>query len=744
MRATLFLLCCMGLTATGMTQDHSTQVRKPLPPKEVIAELPADGGPSFNRLVFSQSPYLLQHARNPVDWWPWGDEAFAAAKEQRKPVFLSIGYSTCHWCHVMEHESFEDPAVAALMNEAFICIKVDREERPDVDHVYMTVTQAMTGRGGWPMTVILTPDREAFYSGTYFPKDQLGQRPGMMQLVPALRKAWDENHDQVVAEAGKITEYLRKLSSAQPGAALDGKTLDLAEQQLGGRFDSERGGFSQAPKFPIPHHLRFLLRRHARNKDPQALAMVTKTLREMRLGGVWDHVGFGFHRYSTDRNWLVPHFEKMLYDQALLAMAYTEAWQVAGDPLLRQTAEEILTYVLRDMTDPEGGFYSAEDADSEGEEGLFYLWTVDELTDVLGTEDGELAAKVWNASNPGNFRDEATGRVGANNIPHLARPLSELAVDMEMEFDVLAQRMASIRERLFLAREERIHPLKDDKVLTDWNGLMIAAMATAGRAMQDPTYTGAAVRAAEFAWNELRDRQSGRLFKRWRAGQAGLDGMLEDYAFMGWGLLELFETTQDARWLAWSRELTDLAMQHFRAEGGGFHLSPDDGEALIVRAKEVYDGAIPSGNSVMALNLARLARLTGHAPYEEQAQGVLKAFSGQVGSNAAAHSQLMCALDFLEGPSQEIVIAGDPEASDTQAMLTALGTSFFPSAVVILRPIDNAKQIIGLAPYTADQEALDGQATAYVCREFSCQAPVVTVEAMLKNIAHSSLSDETE
>ena len=718
----------------GMTQDHSKSVREPLPSAEAIAGLPPDGGPLFNRLIFSQSPYLLQHARNPVDWWPWGDEAFAAAKEQGKPVFLSIGYSTCHWCLVMEHESFEDEEVAALMNEAFICIKVDREERPDVDHVYMTVTQAMTGRGGWPMTVILTPEREAFYAGTYFPKGQLGQRPGMMQLVPALRKAWDENHEQVIAEAGKITEFLKHHSAARPGSALGAETLDLAEQQLSSRFDEQRGGFSEAPKFPIPHNLRFLLRRHARTKNPKTLQQVTKTLREMRLGGIWDHVGFGFHRYSTDSDWLVPHFEKMLYDQALLAMAYTEAWQVSQEPLLQQTAEEILAYVMRDMTDPLGGFYSAEDADSEGEEGLFYLWTVDELQEILGEEDGSLAAKVWNASNPGNFREEASRKVGTNNIPHLSKPLVELAAQFEMEPEVLTGRMEKIRERLFEARKERIHPLKDDKVLSDWNGLMIAAFSMAGRAMQEQSYVDTAVRAAEFAWSELRDQETGRLYKRWRAGQAGLDGMLEDYAFLAWGLLELFETTQDPRWLARSRELVDLTIQHFQAEGGGFHLSPDDGEALIVRAKEVYDGAIPSGNSVMAWNLVRLARLTVHTPYEEQAVEILKAFSGQVGSNASAHTQLMCALDFLEGPSQEIVVVGDPEAADTQAMLKSLGTSFFPHAVVIQVPSQGSAEIAALAPYTAEQKSIDGQATAYVCQDFTCQAPVVSVEAMLANI----------
>lgn len=725
------------LVTPGIAQDHPEPVRKPLPSAAVIAELPADGGEEFNRLVFSQSPYLLQHARNPVDWWPWGDEAFAAAAEQGKPVFLSIGYSTCHWCHVMEHESFEDAGIAALMNDAFINIKVDREERPDVDHVYMTVTQAMTGRGGWPMTVILTPDKKPFFAGTYFPKDQLGQRPGMRQLVPSLDKAWKEKREDVLSEAGRITEYLGQVSKGKPGEELGAEELLAGEQQLSARYDPQLGGFSQAPKFPIPHNLRFLLRRHARTGSAQALEQVTTTLRQMRLGGVWDHVGFGFHRYSTDRRWLVPHFEKMLYDQALLAMAYTEGWQVTGDPLFRQTVEEIFAYVLRDMTDPGGGFYSAEDADSEGEEGLFYIWTRDELIDALGEEDGALAAQVWNAADGGNFRDEASGTQSRSNILHLAGTLDEVAVKVELEPAALAARLGDARQRLFDLREGRIHPLKDDKVLTDWNGLMIAAMAKAGRALQEPRYTQAAVRAASFARQSLRDPQTGRLFKRWRQGEAGLDGLLEDYAFLTWGLIELFEATQDPQWLAWASELADLTAEHFAADGGGFYLSPHDGEQLIVRAQEAYDGAIPSGNSVMALNLVRLARLTGNTDYEAQAHRVLRAFSGQVGSNLAAHTQLLMALDFLVGPSNEVVVTGDPEDPRTQAFLDALSARFLPSVVTLLRPPGEAGALVKLAPYTAEYgQGGDGPA-AYVCSEFTCKAPVQTPEAMLDNLALS-------
>ncbi|MFT7677564.1 MAG: hypothetical protein ACI8QC_001542, partial [Planctomycetota bacterium] len=488
---------------------------------------------------------------------------------------------------------------------------------------------------------------------------------------------------------------------------------------------------------PVPHNLRFLLRRHAVTGDAAVLKRVKTTLRKMRLGGMWDQVGFGFHRYSTDRTWLVPHFEKMLYDQALLAMAYTEAWLVTDEPLFRQTVEEIFTYVLRDMTDPGGGFYSAEDADSEGEEGLFYLWTRAQLIEILGEEDGVLASRVWNVKEGGNFRDEVTGQNTDRNIPHLIKTLPKLAQDLDMDPEVLATRIEDIRGRLFAVRESRIHPLKDDKVLTDWNGLCIAAMALAGRSMEEPRYTEAAVKAAEFAYDNLRDPKTGRLYKRWRLGKAGLNGMLEDYAFMGWGLIELYQSTQDPRWLAWAKELSDLAITHFGDEPGGFFLSPDDGEALIVRAKEIYDGALPSGNSVMALNLARLARLTGETAYEERANGVLSAFAGQVAQNASAHAQLMCALDFLTGATNEIVIAGDPKAEDTRALLQALETRFLPNSVVVLRPNENNAAVLKLVPYALEQVPTNDRATAYVCREFACKAPVNGVDAMLDNLAEA-------
>ncbi len=698
-------------------------MRHPLPAAAVIAALPADGGAEFNRLVFEQSPYLLQHARNPVDWFPWGDEAFARARHENKPVFLSVGYSTCHWCHVMEHESFEDDEVAALLNEHFVAIKVDREERPDIDQVYMTVTQAMTGRGGWPMTVIMTPDARPFFAGTYFPKTGRGGRRGMMELLPLVAEAWRDQGDELAKTADDVVEHLERVTGGTPGGALDEKTLDLAFTQLAERYDSDRGGFLPAPKFPRPHTLRFLLRHARRTGDARALEMVTNTLRAMRRGGIWDHVGLGFHRYSTDAEWLVPHFEKMLYDQALLAMTYVEAWQATGDDAFRRTAEEVFDYVLRDMTSPEGGFYSAEDADSEGEEGLFYLWTLDELEEVLGEEDARFASEVWNATEEGNFLEESTRAKTGRNILHLDADLDQIAAARELELGDLVERLEGIRERLFAAREERIHPLKDDKVLTDWNGLMIAALAMAGRAFDEPRFAEAARRSGDFLLSELRD-SDGRLQKRYRNGDAALTGMLEDYAFTVWGLLELYETGFDLRYLRAAIELNEVMLARFwDAKSGGLHLAPDDGELLIVRSKEIYDGAIPSGNSVAASNCLRIARLTGETSLEDRAEKIFRAFSLAVGQTPQGYTQLLLALEFAVGPSFEIVVAGDPEAEDTRAMLRAIAREFVPNKVVLLRPAGDPGELSEISEYAALMDWRNGKATAYVCREFTCRAP---------------------
>jgi len=718
--------------ANGSEPGHG---RKPIPSPEELKALPKDGGAEYNRLVFEKSPYLLQHAGNPVDWYPWGKEAFEKAKRENKPVFLSIGYTTCHWCHVMERESFEDDEVGALLNKYFVCVKVDREERPDVDHLYMTVTQAMTGGGGWPMTVALTPDKKPFFAGTYYPKHSRPGRPGMMELIPRLAEAWNRDRDKILEHADNVTEALARLAGGAPGDKMGAETLDTAYRQLAERFDSEHGGFGREPKFPTAHNLSFLLRYWKRTGKAKALEMVEKTLLEIRLGGVYDHVGLGVHRYSTDREWLLPHFEKMLYDQALLAIANIEAHQATGKETYARTAREIFTYVLRDMTSPEGGFYSAEDADSEGEEGRFYVWRPEEIREILGKEEGGLFTHVHNIVEGGNFRDQAAGKMTGDSIPHLKLELSEMAKQLHAEESTLRSRLDGARQKLFAAREKRIHPQKDDKILTDWNGLMIAALAKGAQALNAPEYGKAAQRAAEFVLGKLRG-DGGRLLKRYRGGEAGLPALIEDYAFMVWGLLELYEATFDVRYLQEGIALNDAMLEHFwDEEEGGFFMSADDAEELLVRSKEVYDGAIPSGNSVAALNLIRLSRVTGKAAYEERAAGIMKAFSGTVAGQASAHTQLMVALDFLIGPSYEVVVAGETGAEDTTKMLAALRRPFVPNKVVLFRPAGvETPPISGIAPYTKAQTRRDGAATVYVCRDFTCQAPTTDVRTVLRSL----------
>jgi uncharacterized protein YyaL (SSP411 family) len=677
-----------------------------------------------NRLRFEKSPYLLQHADNPVDWYPWGEETFEAARREDRPVFLSIGYSTCHWCHVMEHESFEDPAVAALMNETFVSVKVDREERPDVDGVYMEVCQLLTGSGGWPLTVIMTPDGEPFFAGTYFPRESVPGRIGMLDLVPRVRELWNTQREKLLGDAGKITAAMSRGHRRSGGPELGGSTLQLAFQQLTARYDAARGGFSSAPKFPTPHNLLFLLRHWKRTGDAAALEMVEKTLTEMRRGGIFDHVGFGFHRYSTDPEWLVPHFEKMLYDQAMLALAYTEAFQATGKAEYRSTAEEIFSYVLRDMTSPEGGFYSAEDADSEGVEGKFYLWTTEEMRRELGEEDAALAVRLFRAEEGGNFLEEATGHRTGGNILHLGGPVGEHA-----------GRLEAIRERLFRSREGRVHPLKDDKILTDWNGLMIAAMARGGSVLGDDGLVEAARKSAGFVLDRMRGKD-GRLLHRFRQGDAAIDGHLDDYAFFTWGLLELYEATFETRYLESALELNRIQADLFwDEEGGGFFFTADDAERLLVRRKEIYDGAVPSGNSVSCLNLLRLARITGDGELEKRASAILKTFSGEVGAGPSAFTFLMTALDFARGPAYEVVIAGDPGSPDVREMLQALRTSFVPNKVVLFRGGDeDGSGLSGIAPFTRNQRPLDGRATAYVCIRYSCKRPTTSIEEMLQSL----------
>jgi len=686
-----------------------------------------------NHLIDETSPYLRQHAHNPVEWYPWGPEAFERAQRENKPIFLSIGYSTCHWCHVMAHESFEHPEVARLMNEAFVSIKVDREERPDIDNVYMSACQVMTGSGGWPLSIIITPDKKPFFAATYIPREGRFGLIGMMELIPHIRELWATRRGEALSLSNEIATVLQQTSQDTPGEELNAATLELTYEQLAKRFDGQHAGFSSAPKFPTPHNLLFLLRYWKRGGNKAALDMVEKTLQAMRRGGIYDHVGFGFHRYSTDSQWLVPHFEKMLYDQAMLAMAYIEAYQATGKEDYGNTAREIFTYVLRDMTAPEGGFCSAEDADSEGEEGKFYLWTQEEVRQALGNEEADFGIKVFNIEKDGNFTEQAAGRRNGVNILNLRKTLGELASDLNLPKHDLQKHLEVIRQKLFAYREKRVHPMKDDKILTDWNGLMIAALAKGAQAFDEPEYAEAACRAADFILGNMR-KPDGRLLHRYRDGRAGLEANLDDYAFLVWGLIELYEAIFGARHLEVALELTSDMVRHFWDEdGGGFYLTPDDGESLFVRKKEIYDGAIPSGNSVAMLNLLRLGRMTATSDLEEKAARIGSAFSGSVKQSPSAHTQLMVALDFGVGPCYEVVIAGKAQAEDTKAMAKALRTRFLPNKVVLLNPGEReSPEIAKLAEFTKSQLSIDGRATAYVCMNYNCKLPTTDINKMLE------------
>ncbi|MBU1274227.1 MAG: thioredoxin domain-containing protein [Proteobacteria bacterium] len=671
-----------------------------------------------NRLAQEKSPYLLQHAHNPVAWQPWDQQALDLAKAQDKPIFLSIGYATCHWCHVMAHESFEDPEVAGILNREFVPIKVDREERPDLDGVYMAVCQTLTGRGGWPLSVWLTPDGKPFYAGTYFPKNTRQGMPGFIPVLLELARRWKSTERvKMLAASEEIIKALGATTQGQAGE-LGLKTLQGAYDGLAQIYDPQHGGFGQAPKFPSPHHLTFLLRWHLRAPDDVALAMVEKTLQEMWRGGMFDQVGGGFHRYSVDTRWLVPHFEKMLYDQAMLTMAYVEAHQLTGKPEYAQTAHEILAYVLRDMTSPEGGFYSAEDADSEGEEGMFYVWTPAQVHEALGPELGGRFCRIYNISPQGNFEHGLS-------IAHLTRGWDELAHAEGLAPEALQSEMATARERLFAARESREHPLKDDKIITSWNGLMIAALAQASTALGEDAYLEAAAQAAAFVEKRL-GTESGRLQRRWRQGHVAGPGYLEDYAFFIWGLIELHQAGQDPVHLERALELTELAGRLFWDDAaGGYFYTPADGEPLIFRDKEIYDGAMPSGNSVMAHNLLRLGRLSARPKLEERADQVMRAFAGVVERMPRAYAQLMNALDFAQGPGQEVVVVGQAGRADTRALLAKAGSSFGPRRVLLLKPVGRGASLVeSLAPYCAEMEMVGGAATAYVCANHACQSPV--------------------
>ena len=659
-----------------------------------------------NKLINEKSPYLLQHAHNPVDWHPWGDEAFDKAKNEDKPIFLSIGYSTCHWCHVMERESFEDIEVAKLLNDSFISIKVDREERTDVDHIYMNICQALTGQGGWPLTIIMTPDRKPFFAGTYFPKKNLYGRSGIMDILNITIKKWRDDREHLIDSSNYITDTINQSNARNTNEDIRKDILKVAFKDFLSSFDDKFGGFGTNPKFPMPHNLYFLIRYYHNTNDSQALLMVEKTLENMYRGGIYDHIGFGFSRYSTDKKWLVPHFEKMLYDNALLSIAYLEGYQVTNNKLFAKVSRDIFSYVIREMTYENGGFYSAQDADSEGVEGKFYVWDKDEIISILGKEDGGKFCEQFDVRSGGNFEGKS--------IPNLIE-----SHDKYIDENII--------KKLYDSRDKRIHPYKDDKILTSWNGLMIAAFSIGARVLKDSNLVGVAQRAIDFIYDKLFDN-NGRLLTRYRDGQASHPAYAQDYAFLIWGLIEFYLSTFNVEYLEKAIKLNDNLIKYFWDDkDGGLFIYGSDGEKLIARPKEIYDGALPSANSVATLNWLKLSRLTGNTKLEEFAQKQFKCFGKMINENPSAYTYMLCSYIFSISKSKEIVIVGDMNLDTTQNMINTMYMDFHPYTTALVKPIEKNTILEDLAPFTSDYKQIDERTTAYVCQNFNCHPPVVNI-----------------
>ncbi|WP_125153874.1 thioredoxin domain-containing protein [Clostridium rectalis] len=658
--------------------------------------------PKSNRLINEKSPYLLQHAYNPVNWYPWSEEAFKSAKIQDKPIFLSIGYSTCHWCHVMERESFEDEEVAKKLNENFICIKVDREERPDIDSIYMTFCQATTGSGGWPLNVMLTADKKPFFVGTYFPKENKYGRIGLIELIDEFKDKWRYERDVLTNFSKEITEKIKNVHNFYEESDLNEDDIKLTFKYFKEGFDSSYGGFYLEPKFPTPHKLMFLLRYWYVYKDEEALYMVESTLKQMYKGGIFDHIGYGFARYSTDRKWLIPHFEKMLYDNALLIMVYTEVYQITGKEVYKEIAEMIIRYILREMKDERGGFYSAEDADSEGEEGKFYLWTKNEIIDILGKSDGDLFCDIYDITKRGNFKQK--------NIPNLIR------YDIENIDKDLKNKLLKIKEKLFQYRKKRIQPYKDDKILTAWNGLAIASLAYAGRVYENKDYIDYAKSGIDFIFNNIM-REDNRLFARYRDGERAHLAYLEDYAFVVWSLIEIYESTFCEEYLEKAVMLTEEMINLFWDKDlGGFYIYGNDGEKLILRPKDSYDFAIPSGNSVAAFNMIRLYNITENQLFREKADKLFKCFAHNVKNTLEAHSFLLTAYMYNVFGNEQTVICRGVKDNITKEILSEINKIFLPFNTVILK------------------ESNEDNTYVHVCKNFSCSKPVFNLKDFIKII----------
>jgi uncharacterized protein len=678
-----------------------------------------------NHLIHETSPYLLQHAHNPVDWFPWGEEAFEKARGENKPVLLSIGYSACHWCHVMAHESFEDEEIAKLMNENFVNIKVDREERPDLDQIYMNAVQMMTHHGGWPMTVFLTPDGVPFYGGTYFPPQDRYNMPGFPRVLIGVAEAYRDRPDDIRETGASLVSELQLLSvtggSDQP---IEVELLDAAYAGIARNYDSINGGFGGAPKFPPAMTLEFLLRAYVRTGNPEALEMVKYTCQKMANGGIYDQLGGGFHRYSTDAKWLVPHFEKMLYDNALLSRLYLHYFQVNHEPSVRETVAGILDYVLREMTDPSGGFYSTQDADSEGHEGKFFVWDIDEIRAALDETQASLFCSYYNITESGNFEGK--------NIPNVTRSLEEIATGANVPVSALEESLKESRRKLFELRETRIKPDRDEKVLTAWNGLMMASFAEAGVILARPDYTEAARRNAEFVLANL--RRDGSLLRTWKAGAAKFNGYLEDYAFLIDGLVTLFETTGEFRWLKESLALTERMIDEFwDTENGGFFFTGKSHENLIVRSKDYFDNATPSGNSVAAIVLLRLATLTSNDNYRNLGTAVLREIADQIRRYPSGFGYALSAADFLLATPREVAIVG-MDAGDIESLLKEAWRRYLPNKVVA-PGFTNEPEVAQAVPLLESRPLVNGLATAYVCEHYTCKQPATGVSELAEQLA---------
>ncbi len=677
-----------------------------------------------NRLDAQSSPYLLQHAHNPVDWYPWGDEALSTAREKDVPIFLSIGYSACHWCHVMAHESFEDSETAAIMNEHFVNIKVDREERPDLDAIYMAAVVAMTGRGGWPMSVFLDPDGRPFYGGTYFPPEDRYGVPGFKRVLLSAARAYRERRGELIQWNDELVDRLNKSAdlAGGDGHPLTPETFRAACAHLAAAFDSTHGGFGSAPKFPQPMTLEFLLRYHYRTGDSRALTMADLTLTHMACGGMYDQLGGGFHRYSTDAQWLVPHFEKMLYDNALLAGVYLHAWQLTGRPIYRRVVEETLDYVVREMANAQGGFYTAQDADSEGEEGRYYLWTPLEIRSLMEQQDADLLCRHYAVTEKGNFEGRNVLATRKDTETTAAAGLDESRARAAIEKG---------RRIMFDARTRRVKPARDEKVLTSWNGLMLAAFAEAGRLLRRPDYIAVAERNARFVLSEM--RHDGRLMRSWTPGAgAKHNGYLEDYACYAYGLLALYQATFELQWFVEARTLADSILSHFADPKGGFFDTSDDHERLILRPKTTQDNAIPSGNSMTADVLLRLGWLTDHQKYRRSAELTLEQMAQLMERHPSSFGYwLGVAVLHLSSPTQ-IAVIGDPKAEDTAALVDVILNAYRPNCIVALSaPGGEAAEHI---PLLEGRRTLEGHATAYVCSGFACQTPVTTPQDLASQI----------